>query len=323
MDGIKILSTGSYLPEKKVTNDMMSEIVDTSDEWISSRTGIRSRNFVVDEDTSTMAVKAAKNALKNGIEKEKIGVLIVATFSPDYMTPSTACIVQKELELPEQIIAFDLNAACSGFIYALHTAESLLRSMPGKYALVVGSETISKVTDFHDRNTCVLFGDGSGAVVLTLQEGYDSSFFCGVQGSDETIYCKGVQNKGTPFGGKQKKEPEHYIFMNGREVFRFAVDSIQKSVRQLLVQSNSSIEDIDYFVCHQANYRILSSAAKKLGVEEKKFYTNLEHCGNTSAASIPVALNEMEKKGLLKEGMKLICAGFGGGLTYGAVQLKW
>lgn len=319
MTGIEILSTGSYLPPMTVTNDMMSQIVETDDEWISSRSGIRSRHFADGEDTSDMAVKSAREALEsNNIDRSRIGVVIVATFTPDYMSPSIACIVQGKLGLPEDVIAFDMNGACSGFIYALNTARALLLTRPGKLALVVGSETISKVTDFAERSTCVLFGDGSGAVVVGSAEN-EYYFVSGAQGTTETIHCAGVRNLGNPFSENKATQPMHAVNMNGREVFRFAVESIQKCVKNLLAQANLKAEDISYFVCHQANKRILISASSKLGIPAEKFFMNLDHVGNTSAASIPIALDEMEKQGILKKGMKIICTGFGGGLVYGGL----
>lgn len=324
MQGIRICSTGSYLPPVKVTNDMMSDIVDTNDEWISSRSGIKVRNFVSGDDTSTMAIQAGKRAIENGgIDKDKIAVVIVATFSADYMTPSTACIVQKELELPESILAFDLNAACSGFVYSLNVAHSLLAKDKDKYALVIGSDTLSKVTDFTDRSTCVLFGDGAGAAVVALEEDQPFAFVAGARGDTETLSCKGIQSAGTPFGESENLKVPSLIKMNGKEVFRFAVENICKCIHSLIEMTDQKLEDIDYFLCHQANYRIISAAAKKLGVSENKFLMNLEHCGNTSAASIPILLDEMNQRNVFSKGMKLICAGFGGGLTYGAMQLIW
>ena len=324
MQGIRICSTGSYLPKMQITNDRMAEIVDTSDEWIVSRSGIKQRNFVDEEDTTFMAVMAGKKALESGnIEKEKIAVVIVATFSPDYMTPSTACLVQKELGLREDILAFDLNAACSGFIYAVNVAHSLLETRKGEYALVIGSDTLSKVTDFTDRSTCVLFGDGAGSAVVSLDEEKPFAFISGAKGGDEVLRCRGVQNIGNPFSKKKKDRIPSLVYMNGKEVFRFAVESICKCVQSLIALSGEKLEEIDYFLCHQANYRILSAAAKRLGIGEEKFLMNLEHCGNTSAASIPILLDEMNQKQMFCKGMKMICAGFGGGLTYGGIQLEW
>lgn len=324
MQGIKIWSTGSYLPPVKVSNARMAEIVDTNDEWIVSRSGIKERNFVEEEDTTSMAVIAAKRAIESGeIGKEQIEVVIVATFSPDYMTPSTACMVQKELGLREDILAFDLNAACSGFIYAMNVAHSLLESKNGGYALVIGSDTLSKVTDFSDRSTCVLFGDGAGAAVVSLDETKPFAFVSGAKGGNEVLRCKGIQNTGTPFSEKKREKVPSVIYMNGKEVFRFAVESICKCVQAIISTSGQKLEEIDYFLCHQANYRILSAAAKRLGIQEEKFLMNLDHCGNTSAASIPILLDEMNQKQMFRKGMKMICAGFGGGLTYGGLQLEW
>lgn len=319
MSGIEIFSTGSYLPEKVITNEMFSRIVETDDEWISTRTGIKERHFAENEDTSELAVKAAKQAMIDAnIERGQISLVIVATFTPNYMSPSISCVVHKELKLSENVLCFDMNGACSGFIYALNTAKHLLASMPDKLALVIGSDTISKVVDYSDRGTCVLFGDGAGAAIVGLNDS-EYRFCAGTEGSTDIIFCNGVSNVGNPFCKGENIQPLHHINMNGREVFRFAVESIQKCVKNLLSQANLKTDDIDYFVCHQANKRILTSAASKLGVPDEKFYTNLDHVGNTSAASIPIALDEMKKQGLLKKDMRVVCAGFGGGLVYGGV----
>lgn len=325
MDGIAIKSTGSYIPTTKVTNDMFSQIVDTNDEWITTRTGIQSRNFISGHDSSYMAMQAARQAMdRSGLDPSQIGVVIAATFTSEYLSPSLASMVQRELGLPEQVITFDLNSACSGFLYALHTARSLLRDIPNQYALVVACEALSKVTDFTDRSSCVLFGDGAGAVVMGLEPNNPYYVCLGTQGNVEPLYVHGIQNTGTPFTqGTAAQQQPHHIFMNGKEVFRFAVDAIHKGVTSVLEQGNLAKDQIDWYLCHQANTRILASAAKRLDLPTEKFFTNLAHTGNTSAASIPIALDEMNGSGLLQRGMHMILAGFGGGLTYGALYLIW
>lgn len=314
MKGIKILSTGHYVPNHKVSNDDLANIVDTNDEWITSRTGIKNRYLSIDENTSELAYQAAKKAIeKANIDTKKIRYIIVATFTPDDYTPSTACLVQKKLGLNEQeIMAFDINAACSGFVYALTIIKELIKE--DEYGLVIGSEVISKIVNWQDRSTCVLFGDGAGAVLV---EGSQKHLFYSYQssnGNDEALYCH---------GRSFQQRQEGYLAMNGKDVFKFAIEAIPKSIQKVLTQSQLSLEDIDHIVCHQANFRIISHVYKKLKIDANKFYINLDEYGNTSAASIPIALSEMNEKGLLKEKQKVICVGFGSGLTWGAVLLEW
>ncbi len=322
MAGIKIEATGRYLPQTVVTNDMLSTVVDTNDEWITTRTGIHTRRFVSgDDNTLSMAAKAARDAIETGgIDKNRIGTVIVSTFTGDYATPSVACLLQRELGLPEDIAAFDISAACAGFVYALHLAHSLLLANPDQLILLVGSEVLSKATNFDDRGTCILFGDGAGAAVVSAKEDAPFRFVSGVTGSDEFVFCGGLKNSGTPFSNVTAPSPNPSIFMNGREVFKFAVDSMVKGIHALESDMPGAP---DYYISHQANSRIIHSAAKKLGVPEEKFYTNIGRYGNTSSASIPIAMDEMHKAGLLKEGMRLILVGFGGGLTYGAAYFIW
>ena len=322
MNGIKILSIGSFLPKTKVTNEMFAEIMDTTDEWITTRTGIKTRNYADEESTHSMAVEAAKIAIdRAGISKQDISVVIVATCTPDYICPNVAGIVCSELNLAEEVIAFDLNAACSGFIYAINAAKNLLEACEG-YALVVGSDTVTKMVDFSDRASCILFADGAGAAVLELAKDAPYQHVAGRVDNNGAILWKGMPNPSNPFV-KRKDEERPNLFMDGKEVFRFAVDKVAYSIGKVLERAKITASDIDYYVCHQANLRILSSAAKNLGANEEKFFTNIEHNGNTSAASIPLALDDMLKQGLLKRGMKLILAGFGGGLTYGATYLEY
>ena len=294
MTGISIIATGSQPAAQVVTNDHLAKLVDTSDQWIATRTGIRQRRFAgPEEDTTSLAIGAARAAVeqleKAGRGREEIGAVLVATFSPGSLVPSTACLVQRELGLPEDLFALDINAACTGFLSGLRLCQGLLAQQPERLALLVGAEAISRLVDFGDRGTCILFGDG------------------------EVLRCPGVR----PGGGPGP------VTMEGREVFRFAVDAIPKGIAAVLAQSGSSLWDIDWFVCHQANARILAHAAKAMGVPEERFFMNLDRYGNTSAASIPIALDEMAKKGLLKKGQRLMLAGFGGGLTWGAAELIW
>ena len=312
VDGLHIVGTGHYVPSHVVTNDDLSKIVDTNDEWIASRTGIRRRHFIENESNQDMAVSAAKMALENaGIDKNEIGVCIVATIRPDHMTPSVACMVQKILELPCDIPCFDINAACSGFMYGIQIARGILLQSGKKYGLVIGSETLSKVLDMTDRGTCILFGDGAGAAVIELSDVHRYYSVLGTQGNDEVLECP------------NSDDGQRHVNMHGSDVFRFAVSTVPKTIFKLLEQADVSADDIDLFVCHQANKRIIESVAKKCNQSMDKFFINLDEYGNTSSASIPIALSEMNQKGLIKPGMKMICVGFGGGLTWGGAYLEW
>lgn len=311
MEGIQIVATGRGLPEQSVTNDDLSKIVDTSDEWISTRTGIKSRYFCKEEKNWQLALEAADKAIESaGIDRKDIGILIVATFTPDYAAPSVACILQKELGLDTNVAAFDLNAACSGFLYGLKVASDMLSGAKRPYALVIGSEQISTRLDMTDRNTCVLFGDGAGAALVKKVPDKTFVSILGADGSVEALGCTGLT-----------AEKQH-IYMDGKKVFKFAVQTIVEVTQDLLNEAGMAIEDIDYVVCHQANERIIKSAIKMLKAPEEKFFINLQNYGNTSAASIAIALDEMNEKGMLKPGMKIICVGFGAGFTWGGILLE-
>ena len=319
----KIICFESYVPEKIITNDELSNIVDTSHEWIYTRTGISKRRISTVENTSDLAINVGKALIKNSnIAPEDIDIIIVATITPDHLTPSTACIVQGAIGA-KNALAFDINVACSGFVYALSVADKFLKSGLYKTALVVGAETLSKIVDWSDRGTCVLFGDGSGGALLVASE------------DENSIIAEDLKADGTCWqaitGGsiginntfiKDKKENPFYLQMNGRDVFKFATKTVPKSVQQVLDKSNLSLDDIKYIVPHQANLRIVEVVAKKLEVDLDKFYLNLQDYGNTSAASIPIALAEMSKKGILKKDDKIIITGFGGGLTWASMLIK-
>lgn len=311
MKGIDIISTGRALPCKRVTNDDLSMIVDTNDEWITTRTGIKSRYFCEEETNWKLAYTAAEKVIeKAGINREDIGILIVGTFTPDYATPSIACILQKELGLSEDIMAFDINAACSGFLYSLKIANSLLDDSEKPYALVLGSEKISSRLNMEDRGSCVLFGDGAGGVLIKQSS---DKMFCSVMGAKgdyEALGCSG------------STDSKPYIYMNGKTVFKYAVHNIAKATNDVLTKSGLTLDDIDYVVCHQANERIIRSVIKQLKAPEEKFYININDYGNTSAASIPIALDEMNEAGMLTEGKKIICVGFGAGFTWGGILIE-
>lgn len=307
MNGLKLLATGRCLPKTAVSNEEMSRWVDTSDEWIASRTGIRQRYFCGEGETAlTLAAGAARQALeRSGIDPADLGCVLCATVSPDYATPSLACLVQAELGLPEDIPVLDVNAACSGFLYAVAAARGFLAQSGRPYALVIGCEVLSRLMDMTDRSTCVLFGDGAGAAVF---EAVPDTLFASLQGA------RG--GRAILANGPGPLAPQ--LTMDGRAVFRFAVEAIPRCIDGILAQTHLTLDDIDWVVCHQANERILDHCIKKLHAPAEKFYKNMARYGNTSAASIPIALDEMNGQGLLKPGQKLLCVGFGGGLTWAA-----
>lgn len=318
MSSIKILGSGYAKPKRQVTNFDLEKRVETSDEWIVQRTGISSRYISEDENTSDLAVRAATQAIENAkIKKEDIQVIIVATMTPDYMTPSTACLVQAKLGLNDYpILAFDINAACSGFLYAFQIASDLLNRY--EHILVIGSETLSKMINWDDRSTCVLFGDGAGAMVLSKGEmklyhyANSEGDLHGVLQTEGLALTKDLQHH--VFN-------EHFLTMQGNDVFRFAVRVLKESIENVLQQAQLTIDDIDLIIPHQANYRIINHVAKKMKVDISKFYMNLKEYGNTSAASIPLAYSEAREKGFIDEHQRIILVGFGAGLTYGATLI--
>ncbi|CDM69776.1 3-oxoacyl-[acyl-carrier-protein] synthase 3 [Clostridium bornimense] len=323
MGNIKITGTGRCLGEKVVSNDDIATIVETSDEWISSRTGIKERCISVDKNTSDLAAEAATKAIKNsGIDVLDLDLIIVATTTPDSFTPSTACLVQAKLGA-KNAVAFDISAACSGFIYALNCASKFLDGIKFKKALVVGSEVLSRILDWEDRSTCVLFGDGAGAAVLEYtEENGIMDIYIGSDGSKGKCLSTGEFGIDNPFSVKERCS-ESKLDMAGKDVFKFAVNIIPYSVNKVLEDNSISLDEIKYIVPHQANYRIVESASKRLKLPMERFYINLDKYGNTSAASIPIALDEMNEKGMLNKGDKIVLVGFGGGLTWGAILLQW
>ena len=321
----KIISTGSYLPEKILTNDDLSKFVDTSDEWIRSRSGIQSRHIAADgEETSDLAVMAAKRALEGaGLAATDIDLIVVATTTPDVVFPSTACIVQDKLGA-KNAAAFDIQAACTGFVYGLTTAAQFI--MTGKYknVLVVGSEVLSKVTDWQDRNTCILFGDGAGAVVVSqVQKGGITTSFLGADGSGANLLELPAGGTKEPADYDTVKNRRHYIKMNGNEVFKFAVKVFESSTRRVVEKANLTLDDIDLIIPHQANIRIIDAAVRRLKFPIERVMVNLDKYGNMSSASIPVAMHEAVRMGKIKKGDKIILVAFGAGLTWGAVLIEW
>lgn len=319
-----ILGTGHYAPENIVTNDDLAEMVDTSDEWISSRTGIKERRISKGENTSHLAVEAAKKALENsGVSADDIDMIIVATVTADNFFPSCACQVQSELGA-FKATAFDINAACTGFIYALDIATQFIKNGACEKALIIGAEVISKIIDWQNRNTCVLFGDGAGAAVLgrSDREGIIATYTAAKGDEGNVLTCPSIPVV-NPYVENKDDFANSYIDMEGMEVFRFATLVMANSVKKVLKEGNISKDDIKYIVPHQANIRIIEYASKKLGISMDKFYVNLERYGNTSAASVPIALDEMNREGLLERGDYIVLVGFGAGLTNGAVLIRW
>ncbi len=317
----RIIGTGSYLPETVVTNDDLAKIMDTSDEWISSRTGIRQRHLVKEENTTYMCAEAAKRAIANaGITVEDIDLIIVGTITADHVTPSAACEVQAAIGA-QGAVAFDINAACSGFLFALHTAHAYIQAGIYKTALILGAETLSKIMDWSDRSTCVLFGDGAGAAVVQAAETGLLAFDQGSDGAKGAVLaCKNRANNNPLVSNEIELD---YVHMDGQEVYKFAVSTVPKSIQRVLEKEGLTPEDIQYYALHQANIRIIQSVAKRLRLADEKFPISLDHCGNISAGSVPILLDEMNRKGLLQRGDKIILSGFGAGLTWGTALLEW
>ena len=313
MSGLQLIATGGAIPGRTVTNEDLSRMVDTSDEWITSRTGIRTRHWCTeDESAATLAISAAKQALaRSGLAPAQIGCCICATLSAPDATPSVACQVQAALGLPEDRPALDVNAACSGFLYGIAVARGLLTTLGGQYALVIGCEALSRLMDPTDRATCVLFGDGAGAAVFALAEDAPFAVTLGARGDDAIRV-----------GGTAARDAAP-ITMDGRAVFRFAVEAMPRCLQTVLDRSQKTLSDLDWVVCHQANSRIIDHCVKSLHAEPSKFYKNISRHGNTSAASIPIALHEMAESDLLRPGQTLACIGFGGGLTWGGMLLTY
>jgi len=315
----KIIGTGSYLPEKVLTNRDLEAIMDTSDEWIFSRTGIRQRHIAADnENTSDLALIAARRAIEAaGITPQDIGLIVVATSTPDMVFPSTACFLQSKLGIKGSP-AFDVQAVCSGFVYGLTIADQFMRSGQYQHILVVGAEIFSRILDWNDRGTCVLFGDGAGAVVLkqSTEPGILSSHL-----HADGSYADILSVPGSVSGGKVSGLP--LLQMEGNTVFRFAVKVLGEVAEEALAANHLQKTDIDWLVPHQANIRIIQATAKKLGLSMEKVVTTLDRHANTSAASVPLALDEAVRDGRIRPGQHVLLEGVGGGFTWGAVLVKW
>jgi 3-oxoacyl-[acyl-carrier-protein] synthase-3 len=321
-----IIATGSYVPEDILTNFDLEQMVDTSNEWIVTRTGIEERRVAAkDVATSDIATKAALNALeKAGMSAEEIDLIIVATITPDMAFPSTACIVQKNIGA-KNAAAFDLEAACSGFVYGMTVAEQFVKTGFYKNIMVIGAETLSKILDYNDRNTCILFGDGAGAAIISeVEEGYGILSSCiGANGYDGHLLTQPAGGSRIPATVGSVEDRLHVIKMDGNEVFKFAIRVMGQASEEALEKCGLTKEDIDFLVPHQANIRIIDSALKRLKISPDRAYVNLNKYGNMSAASIIVALDEAIEKGHLKDEDVVVLVGFGAGLTWGASVLKW
>jgi len=323
----RIIGTGSSLPNKILTNAELERMVDTNDEWITSRTGIKQRRIAAEgEFTSTFAIEASRRALEMaGIGADELDLIILGTVTPDFPFPSTACIIQHELGA-RNAAAFDISAACSGFVYGLSIADKYIRSGIAKKALVIGAEVLSRIVDWSDRNTCILFGDGSGAAVVEASEDDNAILSTHIYSNGsfwETLYQPGCGNRNPASNERTIEERLFFIKMEGNDVFKHAVRAMEEAAFAALSSNELSPSDISLFIPHQANRRIIDATAKRLGLSEDKVFVNLHNYGNTSSASIPIALDEANRSGRLKTGDIVLLDAFGGGFTCGSALLRW
>jgi 3-oxoacyl-[acyl-carrier-protein] synthase-3 len=322
----RIVGTGSYVPERVLTNQDLGIMVDTSDEWITARTGIKERRITTDgEASSTLAICAAERSLKMAkISPEELELIIVGTVTPDMFFPSVGCLVQDKLGA-KRAVAFDVSAGCTGFIYALSVADSFMKSDKYQKVLVIGTENLSKITDYQDRGTCVLLGDGAGAVVLVREEGERGiiSTHLHSDGSYGNLLFQPGGGTATPPTYESIDKRLHYLKMDGNKLFKIAIKSLEDSVLETLTSNNVKNSEIDLLIPHQANLRIIQAIAKRLNLPEEKVFVNIHKYGNTSSASIPLALDEANREGRIKEGNLLLFNAFGAGLTWGAALVRW
>lgn len=324
---MKITGTGSALPREQVSNIKMMEWVETSDEWIKERTGIANRHLSTGETVASLAADACKKALDMaGVEAAEVDAILLATCSPEWLLPCAACQVQDMIGA-ENAVAFDINAACSGFLFGLTTAQAYIASSMYKKILVVGSEVLSKIMNWEDRTSCILFGDGAGAALVEAVDDSDiSGMISFAQGSDGAkgmvLSCRERLIK-NPLYTEMDEEEDFFVHMDGQAVYRFATRQVPDCIKDALDKVEMTVEDIDLFVLHQANARIIEAAAKRLRADISKFPMNLDRTGNMSSATIPVLLDELNRDGKLKRGDKLVLSGFGAGLTYGACVISW
>ncbi len=324
--GLSLAGIGAAIPQNTITNDDLTQLVDTSDEWIRSRTGIGQRHVVSgDQSVADLAAAAARDALESaGMQGEDIELIIVGTSTPDAVYPAVSCRVQHAIGATNAA-GFDMAMACSGFVYGLVIAQQFLRTGMYKNALVIGADIHSRFMDWYDRNICVLFGDGAGAAILTAEPGGEDHFLASdlhIDGSKGQELTLNIPSQNCPLVAP-RSEVSPYVHMNGREMFRFAVGIVPESIRTVASQAGVSLEDVDHFVLHQANIRIMQAMSEKLDIPKEKLVTNLETTGNTSAASIPIALNEAVLTGQVKPGDLLILCGFGAGAAWGSTALRW
>lgn len=318
----RICGTGSFVPAHTMDNNDIAKLVETNDEWIRERTGVVRRHIIEGETTVSMAAEAARRALEDaGIAPEEVDLILVSTISSDVVLPCAACEVQRILGAVNAT-GFDLNAACTGFVFAYNTAQAYIAAGMYRTILVIGSESLSNLTNWADRGTCILFGDGAGAVVMKADETAGKQYKAvthsdGLKG--EALTCGSRYNR----NWKEVPEEDTYMKMDGQAVFKFAVKRVPEVAREMLAVNDMVVEDIDYFILHQANKRIVESVAKRLGAEIEKFPMNLQEYGNTSSASIPILLDEMNRDGRLKAGQNIVLAGFGAGLSWGASLVEW
>lgn len=328
MSGIEIVGTGSYFPEFTADNEKFTEFLDTSDEWITTRTGIKQRHIAVDMPNYEMGVRAAKNAVENaGISPEEIDLLIVTTCTPDFFYPAMACLIQKKIGA-KNASCFDVNSACTGFITAVDIAHKFLENGKDKTVLIVSSEKLSSQTDYTDRASCILFGDAAGAVILRKSEKRFASFM-GAEGDEfEALYCKVHYESNCPFYKNGADffnnrfdtfAKKNFLVQDGKAVYKFAVNAMADAVTTVAKDFGISPDELDVVIPHQANLRIIAKATELLGIPSERVYTNIEYMGNVSSACIPVALDELNRAGKIKSGTKLCLVGFGAGLTYGSV----
>lgn len=322
----RIIATGSCVPDQVITNDDLSKIVDTSDEWITQRTGIRSRHISKGENTSDLASATAQMVLdRAGVDAKDVDLIICGTVTPDYGTPSMACMVQKAIGA-QNAVAFDVTAACSGFMFALSIADKYIRTGVYDNAIIIGAETLSKIVNWQDRSTCVLFGDGAGgAYVERSEEAGILNEQLGSKGELWDILTEGYTAPTNPFieHNSHEIDSDYFIYMDGRAVFKFATKMVVKSIQTVLDEAGVSADDLTFVVPHQANARIIDVVSNKLKIPEEKFFKNMDRYGNTSSASVPIALHELHESGKLKRGDKVLLTGFGGGMTWGTMLLTW
>ncbi len=330
LSSIFIKGTGVYLPELVISNDDFSKIVETSDEWITTRTGIRQRYLSKGEPTWSMSAKSGMSAIKNsGLSPNEIDLIIHTSVTPDYYTPSMSCVVQGKIGAINSI-CIDINVACAGFVYALDMAKHYLLNPDIKNILIISTENLSKIVDYTDRSTCVLFGDASASCVVNKSDSFYGGCFKTEGEGAKHIFAR-LHPSGNVFSeGVNPRDADDFgvgndniMYMDGKEVYKFAIRVIPIAIKEACEKSGVLLSDLDYIICHQANIRIIETASSNLGISMDKFYINLDKYGNTSSASIPLCIDELNKSGTLKKGDNICIVGFGAGLTYGAVVFEW